>query len=63
MCSSYTQAVDKPVDNFVEVDFVVDKFLGGVGRQNTRSALYPSKTPMVTKHFIMRKCAFYAILV
>ena len=51
------------MDNFISVDFVVDKFLGGVGRQNTRSALYPSKTPMVTKHFIMRKCAFYAILV
>ena len=55
--------MDKSVNKFISVDFVVDKFWGLVGRQNTRSALYPSKTPMVTKHFIMRKCAFYAILV
>ena len=59
--SGYIQVVDNSVDNFISVDFVVDKFLGLVGRQNTRSALYPSKTPMVIKHFIMQKCVFYTV--
>lgn len=42
---SYTQAVDKPVDKFVRVDFVVDKFWDGVGKtQNVRAHFTPKNS-------------------
>ena len=41
----YIQAVDKLVDNFVCVDFVVDKFCEGVGKtQNVRAYFTPKNS-------------------
>ena len=43
--SSYTQVVDKSVDNFISVDFVVNKFWDGVGKvQNVRAYFTPKNS-------------------
>ena len=43
--SSYTQVVDKSVDKFISVDFVVDKFWDGVGKvQNLRAYFTPKNS-------------------
>lgn len=57
---SYIQAVDKSVDKFVRVDFVVDKVVGLWMEQITRYTLYPQKYIAIKTHFIMQKCVFYA---
>ena len=42
--SSYTQVVDKSVDKFISVDFVVDKFWDGVDKANHELHALPPKT-------------------
>ena len=43
--SSYAQVVDKSVDKFISVDFVVDKFWDGVGKvQNVRAYFTPKNS-------------------